>query len=64
MSNNIKCAVPIERYELLHRYLKLNPSSFPIAEKIVDTSVSIPIHGGLSDDNIDHISTVLSQFRV
>lgn len=64
VSNNIRCAIPIERYELLHRYLKLNPLSFPIAEKIVDTSVSIPIHGGLSNDHIDHISTALSQFKV
>lgn len=59
----ISCAVPIERYELLHRYLNLNTAKFPVAERLVDTTLSLPIHLCLTDKEISHIADTLNLFR-
>lgn len=60
----IGCAVPIERYELLHRYLKLGPSHYPIAERLVDTALSLPIHPGMNDAHLECAVTALSAFNL
>ena len=57
-------SVPIQRFELLHRYLKLSPVDFPIAEQIVDKSLSIPIYPGLSDSQVAQISDALNKFQL
>lgn len=62
LDNDIECAIPIERHELLHRYLKLDPQSFPVAEHLADTTLSIPIHGCLSEEDIMHICAALRTF--
>jgi perosamine synthetase len=59
----INCTVPIERYELLHRYLKLDAVEFPVAERLVDTTLSLPIHLCLTNKEISHIANTLKVFR-
>ena len=56
-------AVPIERYELLHRYLNLRPQGFPVAERLTDVTLSLPMHAGLTDAEIDHVVQTLGGFR-
>jgi len=51
--------VPVERYELLHRYLKLNASNYPVAEKIVDRTLSVPLYPALNELQIRKIRKVL-----
>jgi perosamine synthetase len=60
----VSCAVPLERHELLHRYLCLDPMDFPIAESLVDTTLSLPIHLCLTDGEVDHIAQTLGAFAV
>lgn len=60
----ISCAVPIERYELLHRYLCLDPQDYPVAERLVETTLSLPIHLCLSDNEVEHIAQTLSTFKI
>lgn len=59
----IRCAVPIERYELLHRYLNLDTAHFPVAERLVDTTLSLPIHLCLTNKEIFYIANTLNLFR-
>jgi dTDP-4-amino-4,6-dideoxygalactose transaminase len=59
----VACAVPLERHELLHRYLGLDPAAFPVAERLVDTTLSLPIHLCLSDAEVGHIATALNSFK-
>jgi perosamine synthetase len=59
----ISCSVPIERYELLHRYLKLDAVHFPVAERLVDTTLSLPIHLCLTNKEISHIANTLNLFK-
>ena len=59
----VGCAVPIERYELLHRYLKLDAADFPVAERLVDTTLSLPIHSALTDAQIAQVATALAGFQ-
>ena len=59
----VGCAVPIERNELLHRYLKLDPADFPVAERLADTTLSMPIHPGLTDAQLAKVATALKEFR-
>lgn len=59
----VGCAVPIERYELLHRYLKLDPAEFPVAEKLADTTLSLPIHSALSNAQLAQVVDAISRFR-
>jgi len=59
--NGIETIVPIENYELLHQYLKLDESNFPNAEKISVTTLSIPIYPGLKESEIKRIESTLSR---
>lgn len=58
----VGCAVPIERYELLHRYLQLDPAEFPVAENLVDTTLSLPIHSALDDAQLAQAVDAISRF--
>jgi perosamine synthetase len=59
----INCIVPIERHELLHRYLNLDASKFPVAERLVDTTLSLPVHLCLADHDVAYIANTLSVFK-
>lgn len=59
----VGCAVPIERYELLHRYLQLDPAKFPVAEELAGRTLSLPIHVGLTDDEVAQVADALSRFQ-
>jgi perosamine synthetase len=60
----IECIVPVERFELLHRYLGLDPAGYPVAERLSDTTLSLPLHLGLSDADVARISGALAQFKL
>lgn len=62
-SAGIECTVPVEKFELLHRYWNLAPAAFPAAESVSDTTLSLPMHLCLTDDEIAFISSTLQQFR-
>ncbi|MBO0523279.1 DegT/DnrJ/EryC1/StrS family aminotransferase [Clostridium botulinum] len=59
--NSIKTITPIERWELLHRYLKIDENFFPNAETIAKSTISLPIFPSLSDEEVDKISQVLKE---
>lgn len=56
-------AVPIKRYELLHRYLNLSPHDFPVAERLADVTLSLPVHAGLTDEEINHVVHTIRSFH-
>ena len=56
---DIQCIIPVEKYELLHRYLNLPPEDYPNSEKLSDTCLSLPLYPGLSRDEINFLSKVL-----
>jgi perosamine synthetase len=58
----VGCIVPVERFELLHRYLRLDPAHYPVAERLSDTTLSLPMHLCLSDSDVAAISDALAQF--
>jgi dTDP-4-amino-4,6-dideoxygalactose transaminase len=59
----VGCIVPVERFELLHRYLKLDPANYPVSENLADTTLSLPIHLGLSDKDISVVCEALGKFQ-
>ncbi|HWZ61726.1 MAG TPA: DegT/DnrJ/EryC1/StrS aminotransferase family protein [Steroidobacteraceae bacterium] len=59
----VGCIVPVERFELLHRYLELDPGEYPVAERLADTTLSLPMHLGLSDADVATVCAVLQGFR-
>lgn len=59
-ARGIEVIVPLERYELLHRYLGLDPAEFPVAENIVDTTLSLPVFPALTDAQVDRICAALA----
>lgn len=44
LANEVKTIVPIEDWELLHNYLKMNPKDFTNAEFLGQTTLSLPIY--------------------
>lgn len=59
----IGAMIPIERFELLHRYLGLDPDAFPVAEKLAETTLSIPLYPSLSDKEVNYICEKLSTVK-
>jgi dTDP-4-amino-4,6-dideoxygalactose transaminase len=57
----VETIIPIERYELLHRYLGLHPGEFPAAEEIVDRTLSLPTYPGMTDDDVRRVAGVLER---
>lgn len=59
--DNVASIVPIERYELLHRYLNADSRHYPVSEMLADRALSIPLYPGLSDDEVDSVCEVLGR---
>lgn len=55
-NKGISTIVPIDTYQLLHRYLKLDPRQFPNAEKLSETTLVLPIYPGLTGKEIDKVA--------
>lgn len=60
---SIQTIIPIERFELLHRYLDLDTKDFPVSERIVDTTLSLPVFPGLTDSEVDRICAALTKLE-
>lgn len=60
----VRCIVPVERFELLHRYLGLDAQQFPVSERLADTTLSLPLYPALSDAQADQVCAALSGFRL
>jgi perosamine synthetase len=61
--NDIATIIPLERYELLHRYLRLDPADYPVAEALVDVTLSLPIYPALTEDGVGRICQALSRLE-
>ena len=59
---NIFVINPLQKFELLHRYLKLKSNNFPIAEKISDQTLSLPFYPSLKNNEINAICKTLKSF--
>jgi len=59
----VDARVPIERFELLHRYLGCDASAYPVAERLAGVTLSLPIHAGVTDDDAGRIADALHAFR-
>lgn len=57
----IATILPMEPYELLHRYLGIDRKNFPNAEEIAATTLSIPCYPALQDSQIEYICKVLKE---
>lgn len=62
-ARGIECSIPIKRDELLHRYLKLKKNAFPVAERLVATTLSLPIHLSLTKKQITYVATAIREFK-
>ena len=58
--SGIRTIVPLERKELLHRFLKLSSASFPNAERVAETTLSIPLYPALTGREEDRVVDALS----
>jgi len=58
--SGVSCVVPIEKWQLLSTYLKLNSEDFKNSEKITETTLSLPIFPDLADhENFEEILEIL-----
>ena len=60
---NIDAIIPLENYELLHNYLKLDRAPYPVSEIISRTILSLPIYPCLGDDDLEYIANCLREWR-
>lgn len=60
-ASGVETIIPIERYELLHRYLRLSPAEFPAAEDIVEHTLSLPTYPGMTDEDVARVAGVLER---
>lgn len=61
--NDIQATIPIERWELLHNYLHMDPTQFQISEMISQQTLSLPIYPDLVvENNLEKIVDSLANF--
>ena len=61
--NNIECKIPIQNFELLHNYLLKKKKFFVNSEIISNVTLSLPMHLGLSKNNLIKICKLLKNFK-
>lgn len=64
LDSGIRCIVPLEKHELLHRYLGLNPENYPVSESLADTTLSLPIYPALKDEELNSILSTMNEFQL
>lgn len=64
MERGVKTIVPIDTYELLHRYLKQDPKDFLASEKIAKTTLSLPIYPALLSEELGIIKQILLEINL
>lgn len=57
----IQTIVPIEKQQLLHRYLDLNKKNFENSEDNAQTTLSLPIYPSLQNKEVEYIANTLDQ---
>jgi perosamine synthetase len=62
-ATGVDTIVPVERFELLHRYLNFDPADYPVSERLADTTLSLPIHLCLSDEDVAVVCNALGKFE-
>ncbi|MFC6485746.1 DegT/DnrJ/EryC1/StrS family aminotransferase [Streptomyces goshikiensis] len=45
---------------LLHRQLGLEPREYPVAERVVDSTVSVPLFAALTEEQADRVAEALT----
>jgi perosamine synthetase len=61
---SIGCIIPVARHELLHRYLELDPADYPSAERVADTSLSLPLYPGLTEGEVERVCQALQKIKL
>jgi perosamine synthetase len=59
---NIDSIIPIEKFELLHNYLKLDNYEFLTSDLLSETTLSIPIYPALQDSEFNYIIEKLNKY--
>lgn len=59
---NIDSIIPIEKFELLHNYLKLDNYEFLTSDLLSETTLSIPIYPALKDSEFNYIIEKLNKY--
>lgn len=59
----IASIIPLENRELLHNYLGLDSSSFPVAEKASKTILSLPVYPCLTEEEVERIVAGLKEWN-
>ncbi|MEY4747481.1 MAG: GDP-perosamine synthase [Candidatus Parcubacteria bacterium] len=54
-ANGVQSILPIEPFELLHRYIGQGAAAFPVAEDAATHFVSLPAYPSLTDDEVETI---------
>lgn len=60
--NGIETIIPIESYELLHRYLGQDPKKFPVSEEVAKSTLSLPVYPALSTAELKYIVSMLNKY--
>ncbi len=57
--SGVQAIVPLESWELLHRYLGLQAKNFPAAEEISRSSLSLPVYPALKNNEQEAVITAV-----
>jgi len=63
LKNNIETIVPVENFELLHNYKKLNKKYFKVSEDISKITLSLPMHTSLKKNEVYKICKLLKKIK-
>lgn len=62
LKENIDSIIPIEKFELLHNYLKLDSNNYLNSELLSETTLSIPVYPALLAFEFNYIIEVLNKY--
>jgi dTDP-4-amino-4,6-dideoxygalactose transaminase len=54
--------MPVHQFSYFRRLLDLDPGGLPIADRVADQLLSLPLHPALSEDDVDEVAARIAEF--
>ncbi|HEY3272825.1 MAG TPA: UDP-4-amino-4,6-dideoxy-N-acetyl-beta-L-altrosamine transaminase [Methanocella sp.] len=55
--------IPVYRFTYYREHFDIDPAAYPVTEDVFSSIITLPLHPGLTDDDVRHICDVIRSFK-